>query len=292
MDGEALARRLRDEVADEVAALRPVGFATVLADDDEASHRYVDRKHEAAREAGIESFDHRLPAAASEDDLLAILAELNADDAVDGIFVQLPLPEHVDEARVVAALDPRKDLDGLHPLNRGRLLLGELESAPATPQAVLALLREYGVELEGARATVVGPGPLLGTPTALLLLGANATVTVCDPDAELGLHTRGADVVVATANVPGIVGADLLDAVGGGRGRRSRGRRRPCRSGTRRPPLAGSGWRGTGHDRDAAASRRACLASAPRPDQLTKGHRGDQHTDVSRDRPGRDPAAD
>jgi methylenetetrahydrofolate dehydrogenase (NADP+) / methenyltetrahydrofolate cyclohydrolase len=212
MDGAALAERLRADAAREAAEVGPIGFATLLADDDERAHRYVDRKHDAAREVGFESHDHRLPGTATERELLDLISGLNADTAVDGVFLQLPLPRHVDEGRVVAALDPVKDVDGLHPVNRGRLLLGDAASAPATPQAVLALLREYGVELEGARATVVGPGPVLGTPTALLLLGANATVTVCaTDDPELPLHTRAADVVVATANSPGVVGPDVLD---------------------------------------------------------------------------------
>jgi methylenetetrahydrofolate dehydrogenase (NADP+)/methenyltetrahydrofolate cyclohydrolase len=212
MDGAALAERLRADVARDAAELGTVGFATVLADDDERAHRHVERKHEAARDSGIDSHDHRLPGTAGERELLDLVAALNADEAVDGVFVQLPLPPHVDEGRVVAALDPVKDVDGLHPANRGRLLEGDEAFAPATPLAVLTLLREYGVELEGARATLVGPGPVLGTPTALLLLGANATVTVCDPDdPELGRHTRAADIVVATANRPGVVGAELLE---------------------------------------------------------------------------------
>jgi methylenetetrahydrofolate dehydrogenase (NADP+) / methenyltetrahydrofolate cyclohydrolase len=130
---------------------------------------------------------------------------------VDGVFVQLPLPRHIDDDRVVAALDPRKDLDGLHPENRGRLLLGDEAAAPATPLAIVALLREYGVELAGSRAVVVGPGPLLGTPTALLLLAADATVTICDPrDSAAAEHTRAADVVVSTANRRGVLGPELL----------------------------------------------------------------------------------
>jgi methylenetetrahydrofolate dehydrogenase (NADP+)/methenyltetrahydrofolate cyclohydrolase len=213
MDGEALATRLLAEAADAVTELGRVGFATVLAADEDRSHAYVDRKHEAAAAAGVEHHDHRLAGTATEDELLGLIADLNADDSVDGIFVQLPLPGHVDRARVTEALDPAKDVDGLHPSNRGRLLLGDDTGAPATPLAVLALLREYGVELEGANAAVVGPGPFLGTPTALLLMAANATVTVCDPaDPGLAQHTRAADVVVATANVPNSVGADILRA--------------------------------------------------------------------------------
>jgi methylenetetrahydrofolate dehydrogenase (NADP+) / methenyltetrahydrofolate cyclohydrolase len=211
MDGEALAARLLAETADAVAGLGRVGFATVLAADDDRSHAYVNRKHEAVAQAGVEHHDHRLAGTASEDELLGLIADLNADDSVDAIFVQLPLPGHVDPDRVTEALDPAKDVDGLHPLNRGRLLLGDEAGAPATPLAVLALLREYGVELEGANAAVVGPGPFLGTPTALLLMARNATVTVCDPaDPGLARYTRTADVVVATANVPNSVGAELL----------------------------------------------------------------------------------
>src|SRR5438128_876304 len=148
MDGKALAARVRGEVAEELRGVGPVGLATVLVGDDPASHLYIGRKHEAAQEAGMTPFDHRLPADTAEDDVLGLVAELNRDDAVDGVLVQLPLPDHLDEARILKAIDPVKDVDGVHPFNAGQLYLGRPTLIPATPLGVMALLDEYGVRLE------------------------------------------------------------------------------------------------------------------------------------------------
>jgi methylenetetrahydrofolate dehydrogenase (NADP+) / methenyltetrahydrofolate cyclohydrolase len=211
MDGRALAARVREEVAADVRALGHVGLATVLVGDDPASDVYVRGKHRAATEAGIEARDVRLPATASEDELLALVAELNADDGIDGLLVQLPLPEHIDEARVIRALAPVKDVDGLHPVNAGSLLAGEPTFVGATPLGVMALLAEYGVELLGARAVVVGRSQIVGKPTALLLLAEHATVTICHSRTrELASVVREADVVVAAVGVPGLVTAGMI----------------------------------------------------------------------------------
>ena len=163
MDGKALAARVRAEVAEEAGPLGAIGLATVLVGGDPASTIYVRRKHEACREVGIEPFDHHLPEQTSEVDLLALVARLNADQAVTGILVQLPLPAHIDERRVLRAVAPIKDVDGFHPSSAGQLYLGEPTFVPATPLGVLELLRAYDVELAGACAVVIGRSAIGGT---------------------------------------------------------------------------------------------------------------------------------
>jgi methylenetetrahydrofolate dehydrogenase (NADP+)/methenyltetrahydrofolate cyclohydrolase len=211
LEGRPLAERIRVEVADEVRELGEIGLATVQVGEDPASSIYLRRKHEAAAEAGIRSIDRKLPTETSEGELLAILAELNADDSIDGILVQLPLPEGLDEARVIAAVDPVKDVDGFHPLNAGQLYLGRPTHVPATPLGIMALLAEHRIGLEGARAVVVGRSDIVGKPIAHLLLQSNATVTICHSRTdELARHTLDADVLVVAAGVPDIVSADMV----------------------------------------------------------------------------------
>jgi methylenetetrahydrofolate dehydrogenase (NADP+)/methenyltetrahydrofolate cyclohydrolase len=212
MDGKALAARIREEVAAEVAGFpRAIGLATVLVGDDPASDVYIRAKHRATLEVGMAPRDVRLPAETTEGELLALVAELNADDGVDGILVQLPLPAHVDESRVIRAVDPVKDVDGFHPLNAGLLLAGTPAHVPGTPAGVLELLDEYDVELEGAEAVVIGRSDIVGKPVALLLLHRHATVTICHSRTRsLADAVRRADVVVAAVGVPGIVTAAMV----------------------------------------------------------------------------------
>jgi methylenetetrahydrofolate dehydrogenase (NADP+) / methenyltetrahydrofolate cyclohydrolase len=211
MEGRPLAERIRANVAAEVEELGEVGLATVQVGEDEASTIYLRLKHTAAAEVEIGSVDHKLPHAMSEDEVLAIVAELNADDAIDGILVQLPLPDHVDEARVIAAVDPVKDVDGFHPFNAGQLYLGRPTHVPATPLGVLALLAEYRIPLDGARAVVVGRSTIVGKPVAHLLLQAHSTVTICHSHTDdLARHTLDADVLVVAAGVPEVVSADMV----------------------------------------------------------------------------------
>jgi methylenetetrahydrofolate dehydrogenase (NADP+)/methenyltetrahydrofolate cyclohydrolase len=211
MDGRALAARVRDEVAQAARDVGDLGLATVLVGDDPASEVYIRLKHEASVAAGIRAIDHRLPADAAEDEVLALVAELNGDDAVDGILVQTPLPAHIDEARVMRTIDPHKDVDGLHPFNAGQLYFGRPTLVPATPLGVMRLLDEYRVRLAGARVVVVGRSLIVGRPVALLLLHANATVTVCHSRTEaLARHTRDADVLVAAIGRPGQIRADMV----------------------------------------------------------------------------------
>src|SRR6266540_4045861 len=152
MDGKGLAARLREEVKSEVTELGDIGLATVLVGDDPASQVYIRHKHTAAQEAGIHPLDRRLPAETPEEEVLAVVAELNEDDSVDGVLVQTPLPDQIDEERVMRAIDPMKDVDGLHPVNAGQLFLGAQTFVGATPLGVMRLLDEYAISIEGARA--------------------------------------------------------------------------------------------------------------------------------------------
>jgi methylenetetrahydrofolate dehydrogenase (NADP+)/methenyltetrahydrofolate cyclohydrolase len=211
MDGKALAARIRKEVADEVAELGHVGLATVLVGDDPASDVYIRSKHTAATEAGIDARDIRLPAETSETDVLALVAELNDDEEIDGILVQLPLPSHMDETRVTYAVAPSKDVDGFHPVNAGNLYLGTPLHVPATPAGCMELLAEHGVDPEGKNAVVLGRSEIVGRPAAMLLVQANATVTICHSrTVDLGAEVRRGDIVVAAVGVPGIVTADMV----------------------------------------------------------------------------------
>ena len=211
MDGRALAERIRGEVAEEARTLAQPALATVLVGDDPASEIYIGHKHRAAREVGITPLDHRLPATSEEDEVLALVAALNAAEGVDGVLVQTPLPRHLDEARITAAVDPRKDVDGLHPFNAGQLYLGRSTLVPATPLGVMRLLEEYGVQVAGARAVVVGRSLIAGRPAALLLLHANATVTVCHSRTrDLARETREADILVAAVGSPRIVTPEMV----------------------------------------------------------------------------------
>jgi methylenetetrahydrofolate dehydrogenase (NADP+) / methenyltetrahydrofolate cyclohydrolase len=213
LDGRALAERICAEVAEEVRELGRLRLVTVQVGEDPASTIYLRRKHEAAQEVGIESEDRKLPETTTEDELLELASELGADEDVDGILVQLPLPEHVDEARVIGALDPVKDVDGFHPFNAGQLYLGRPTHVPATPLGIMALLAEHRIELDRARATVIGRSDIVGKPIAHLLLQSNATVTICHSHTdELARHTLEADVLVVAAGVAGIVSPDMVKA--------------------------------------------------------------------------------
>lgn len=211
IDGKALAAKVREEVAASVAELDHVGIATVLVGDDPASHVYIDLKQKAAAAAGIEAIDHRVPADTSQDDVLALIADLNADDAVDGLLVQLPLPGHIDEWTAIEAIDPAKDIDGIHPENAGRLYLGRPALVPGTPLGVMRMLEEYAIPLGGANAVVIGRSVIVGKPMAQLLLAANATVTTCHSRTrDLARRTREADILVAAVGRPHMVGADMV----------------------------------------------------------------------------------
>ncbi len=206
MDGKALAQRVRVEVAAQVRAFGHVGLATVLVGDDPASEVYIRLKHTAAEEAGIRPVDRRLPAETTEAELLAVIAELNEDDAIDAVLVQTPLPAQIDEIRATEAVAPTKDVDGFTALNAGLLYRGRPSLVPATAVGVMRLLDEYDVPLEGARATIVGRSDRVGKPLVHLFLQRHATVTVCHSRTrDLVEHTAGADVIVAAVGRRGLI---------------------------------------------------------------------------------------
>jgi methylenetetrahydrofolate dehydrogenase (NADP+) / methenyltetrahydrofolate cyclohydrolase len=212
MDGKGLAARVRAEIAREVEELgRPIGLATVLVGEDPASALYVRRKREACEEVGIESSHHELAEDASEEELLTLVEELNNAERVTGILVQLPLPEQIDEDRVIRAIAPVKDVDGFHPVSAGYLLQGRPTFVAATPSGIMELLREYEIPLTGARAVVVGRSNIVGKPMALLLLAEHATVTICHSRTrDLPEVVREGDVVVAAVGRPETVTAEMV----------------------------------------------------------------------------------
>jgi methylenetetrahydrofolate dehydrogenase (NADP+)/methenyltetrahydrofolate cyclohydrolase len=213
IDGKALGAKVREEVTAAVAELGQVGLATILVGDDPASHIYIDLKQKAATQAGMDARDLKLPTGTSEEELLTTIAEVNADDDVDGVLVQLPLPDHIDENRVIEAIAPEKDVDGIHPVNAGRLYLGRPTLVPGTPLGIMRMLDEYEIPLEGARAVVVGRSAIVGKPIAHLLLQRNATVTICHSRTQdLERHTLDADVLVAAVGRTHLISADMVKA--------------------------------------------------------------------------------
>ena len=220
ISGKDIARTIRDELNARVAALAREGLvpglATVLVGEDPASMLYVGMKQRAAAEAGIHSRSEPLPATTSEAELLALIDELNADPAIHGILVQLPLPRHIDDAKVLLAVDPDKDVDGFHPINVGRLATGDPDVlAPCTPRGVMEMLLRSGADPSGRHVVVVGRSNIVGKPMALLLLrrapGGNATVSVAHSrTADLGALTRTADILVVAVGRAGIITRDMV----------------------------------------------------------------------------------
>ncbi|MCW3003413.1 MAG: folD [Conexibacter sp.] len=216
IDGKAIAAKVRAEVARDVEVFtartgRRPGLATILVGEDPASAIYVGGKQKASREVGIEPFDHRLPADATTEQVEALIEQLNADQNVSGILCQLPVPGHLDGVHLTGLIDPRKDVDGLTPISAGLLALGRTGLRPCTPAGVMVLLEEAGVELEGARATVVGRSNLFGKPMAQLLLGANATVTTAHSRTrDLPGVCREAEVLIVAVGRDRMVEADWV----------------------------------------------------------------------------------
>lgn len=216
IDGKETARAVRGEIRDAVAAFTKEsgvipGLAVVIVGDDPASRVYVRNKHRACEEVGIRSDVHALPADTSEAELLTLVAGLNADPMVNGILVQLPLPKHLDEAKVILAIDPAKDVDAFHPVNVGKIMIGNFTFAPCTPAGVMELLRHYNIPVAGKHCVIIGRSNIVGKPQAMLMLKENATVTVCH-SRTVGLAdiTRTADILVAAVGRPGFVTADMV----------------------------------------------------------------------------------
>ena len=219
LDGQAVAARIKMQLADRAARLaaagRPVGLGTILVGDDPASSAYVAMKHADCAEVGVTSFHEHLAATATQDELEAVIGRMNADPRIHAILVQLPLPAGLDEERALRAVDPDKDVDGLHPVNLGRLVMGRPTVVACTPAGIVELLAAYDVPVEGHHVVVIGRGLTIGRPLALLLAskrrGCNAAVTVVHTGvADLGVLTRQGDVVVAAAGRAGLVTPDMV----------------------------------------------------------------------------------
>ena len=217
IDGKAVGEKVRENAKQRTAALRKKGvipcLAVVLVGEDPASISYVTGKEKALAEADMEGRDIRLPADVSEGELLSLIAELNRDEKVHGILVQLPLPKHINEDRIIIAIDPAKDVDGFHPVSVGNMVLGRPGFLPCTPHGVLVLLKEIKVPLSGAHAVVVGRSNIVGKPLANLLTrrDVNATVTVCHTGtADLAHYTLQADILIAAAGKPALITPDMV----------------------------------------------------------------------------------
>lgn len=216
IDGKELAQQVRVEVKARAEAFRAThnrapGLHVVLVGDDPASHVYVRNKERAAAKAGIAGKVHRLPAETSEADLLALIFELNGDDEIDGILVQLPLPRHLHDQTIIDAIDPAKDVDGLHPFNAGLLTVGRKGLRPCTPSGCMRMLQHIGWELEGKRALVLGRSTLVGKPIALMLLEKHATVTIAHSrTVDLADRVRESDIVVAAVGRPHLVKGEWI----------------------------------------------------------------------------------
>jgi methylenetetrahydrofolate dehydrogenase (NADP+)/methenyltetrahydrofolate cyclohydrolase len=217
LDGRATHAAIKEELKVRVKALtdagRTPGLGTILVGDDPGSRAYVNGKHRDCADVGIVSIRRDLPATATQDDVEAAVSELNADPACTGYLVQLPLPKGLDEHRVLELIDPAKDADGLHPMSLGRLVLNAPAPLPCTPRGIVELLHRYGVQLGGAEVVVIGRGTTVGRPLGLLLTRRkeNATVTICHTGTrDFAAHTRGADIVVMAAGVPGLLTADMV----------------------------------------------------------------------------------
>jgi methylenetetrahydrofolate dehydrogenase (NADP+)/methenyltetrahydrofolate cyclohydrolase len=219
IDGKKIAADIRDELKREVGELKKKGIVpglgVVLVGDDPASKSYVTAKERACEEIGIFSDDNRLPASTSQDELLAVVNRMNADPRIHGILVQLPLPKHLNESAVLLAVSPEKDVDGFHPVNVGRMVIGEKAFLPCTPHGCIQILARSGVKTDGAHVVVVGRSNIVGKPVANLLLqkkkNANATVTICHTGTrDMGAFTRQADILIVAAGRPRTVTADMV----------------------------------------------------------------------------------
>ena len=220
ISGTEVAKEIRAELAVEVAELKEKhgvipGLVTILVGENPASQSYVAAKNKTAHALGIHSEQVTLPTDTSEEDLLGIVKRYNADPAIHGILVQLPVPKHINETNVLYAIDPEKDVDGFHPVNVGKMVLGEACYLPCTPHGILELLQRSGVETSGAETVVIGRSNIVGKPIANLMLqkraGGNATITLCHTRTkDMAAHTRKADIIIAAAGVPKMVTADMV----------------------------------------------------------------------------------
>jgi methylenetetrahydrofolate dehydrogenase (NADP+)/methenyltetrahydrofolate cyclohydrolase len=220
ISGTEIAKQIRAEIKQEVTELKQKhnvvpGLATVLVGEDPASQVYVGQKEKTSVELGLYSERHDIPVSTTEEELLALIDKLNKNPKIHGILVQLPLPKHINETRVLYAIDPRKDVDGFHPVNVGKLMIGEPDYIPCTPHGIWQLLIRSGVKIEGAEVVVVGRSNIVGKPIANILLqkhkNANATVTVCHTGTrDMAFHTKRADILIVAAGKPKAITADMV----------------------------------------------------------------------------------
>lgn len=212
MDGKALAARIRGEIAEEAAMLaRRPGLAVVLVGDDPASRTYVTSKERDCEQCGFLSREYKYPDSVSQAELLSLIAELNRDSAVDGVLVQLPLPEHIDEDAIIEAIDPEKDVDAFHPINVGRVMTGKPVLLPCTPAGIMELFNEYGISLDGKICVMVGRSNIVGKPMSMLMLRTNGTVITCHSHTgNLAELTRQADVLVVAAGHQGLITGEMV----------------------------------------------------------------------------------
>ena len=220
ISGTETAKQIREELKQEIAELKAKhnvvpGLATVLVGEDPASQVYVGAKEKTSIALGIYSERHDLPAETAEEDLLALIDKLNKNPKINGILVQLPLPKHINETKVLYAIDPKKDVDGFHPVNVGKLMIGEPDYLPCTPHGIQQLLIRSGVKIDGAEVVVVGRSNIVGKPIANILLqkreGANATVTVCHTRTkDMAFHTKRADILIVAAGKPKAITGDMV----------------------------------------------------------------------------------
>ena len=215
MDGKALAAKKRAEIKETVDRYAARGvvpaLAVVIVGDNPSSRFYVNNKKKDCAECGIRSIEKALPEQTTEHELLAVVAELNADPSIDGILVQLPLPNHIDERRVIEAIDPKKDVDAFHPENVGRVMIGDYSFLPCTPAGVMELLAEYRIEVSGRNCVVIGRSNIVGKPQAMLLLHKNGTVTICHSKTQqLAEITRRADIIVCAVGREMFLTADMV----------------------------------------------------------------------------------
>ena len=217
LEGKAVSAHVREQVKAEVEALAkqgvPVGLAVIIVGDDPASRTYVNNKKKACAAAGIRSEEYALPAETTQEELLALVETLNKKPAVNGILCQLPLPAHLDEKAVIAAIAPEKDVDAFHAVNVGHIMIGDYAFLPCTPAGIMEMLRYYDIDIAGKNCVVIGRSNIVGKPMAMLLLQQNGTVTICHSKTrDLAAHTRNADILVAPVGIPHFVTADMVKA--------------------------------------------------------------------------------
>ncbi len=216
LDGKKTAALVRDKIAVEVERLKGEGrgvpgLAVVIVGENPASRVYVGQKEKACKAVGFDSILHRLPEETTQDELLSLVEEMNNDPRIDGILVQLPLPRHINSDSIIAAIKPEKDVDGFHPINMGKLVTGLKGTEPCTPKGIMYLLNEYGIELEGKRAVVLGRSNIVGKPIAHMFMGKNATVTVCHSRTkDMASYTKEADIIVAAIGKAKFLTADMV----------------------------------------------------------------------------------